>query len=241
MENIDICLICKIMERSSSSPGTLSISREITTLFPDIVIGWLAADLVNSESNPEIWKLLTARCDEIAGTMDEESIRRVPGISAGKQAYRHLGKDPNRYRLSAEALMRRAAKGKGLYSISSAVDALNLASLSSGITIGGFDADKIHGDIELGIGQTGEEFIAIGRGPLNVERLPVYRDKLGVIGNPTSDSERTQITLETKNVLMLITGFYGNDGISPVLHQLKSLLMNYCNSKVCETGYLGNS
>ena len=227
------------MEPSSSSPGTLTISREITDLFPDIVIGWLTADLVNSENNPEIWELLTARCDEIAATMDEEGIRQVPGISAGKQAYRHLGKDPNRYRLSAEALMRRAAKGKGLYSISAAVDTLNLVSLSSGITIGGFDADKIQSDIELGIGHTGEEFIAIGRGPLNVERLPVYRDRLGVIGNPTSDSERTQITLETKNVLMLITGFYGSNGISSVLDQLKSLLTNYCNCKQCETGYLG--
>lgn len=228
------------MQQNSFNSGTLSISLEISALFPDISIGWLNADLVNSENNPEIWKLLSARCDEIAATMDEESIRRVPGISAGKQAYRHLGKDPNRYRLSAEALMRRAAKGKGLYSISAAVDALNLVSLISGITIGGFDADKIVGNIELGIGQTGEEFIAIGRGSLNVERLPVYRDRLGVIGNPTSDSERTQITLETKNVLMLITGFYGNHSISPVLEQLKSLLTNYCGSKECQTGIIGN-
>ncbi len=228
------------MEDNNSWNGTIGIRKEIKDLFPEIVISFLSGSISNGPGNPELWDLIRKRSEEIEGTMDEESIRRVEGISAGKQAYRHLGKDPNRYRLSAEALMRRAVKGKELYSISTAVDSLNLVSLRTGVTIGGFDAQKIEGGIELGIGLPGEEFIAIGRGPLNVENLPVYRDRSGVIGNPTSDSERTQIDLKTGKILMLITGFYGIQGIEEPINQLQSLLKEFCRCVDCKTGTIGN-
>lgn len=229
------------MEASRNWNNTIRIRKEVSQLFPDIVIAYLEGKIKNHAENPELWKLLMQKSEEISGSMDEESIRKVDGISAGKQAYRHLGKDPNRYRLSAEALMRRVVKGKTLYPISTAVDALNLVSLCTGITIGGFDALQVKGNIELGIGLPNEEFIAIGRGPLNVENLPVYRDQLGAIGNPTSDSERTQINLSTSNILMLITGFYGLKGIDQVLDQLKTLLTHFCECTDCKTGIIGSN
>lgn len=240
MENTDIYLNFRTMEVNKIPDISIRIRKEVSDLFPGIVIGFLTGKIRNSQGHPDLRKLLQEMSTEISGSMDEESIRRVEGISAGKQAYRHLGKDPNRYRLSAEALMRRLVKGKELYSISSAVDALNLISLRTGITIGGFDAQEVNGDIELGIGLPGEDFIAIGRGPLNVENLPVYRDRIGIIGNPTSDSERTQINLSTTHILMLITGFYGNKGIDPALDQLKTLLTQFCDCTDCTTGIIGN-
>jgi DNA/RNA-binding domain of Phe-tRNA-synthetase-like protein len=225
------------MEADNQTQPVISIASAVTRIFPDLTIGVLRAAVRNAPGNDRLWDLINRKSEEIEKTMDEESIRKVEGISAGKQAYRQLGKDPNRYRLSAEALMRRVAKGKRLYPISAVVDALNLVSLSTGITIGGFDSAKIIGNVELGIGQPGEEFIAIGRGPLNVDNLPVYRDKTGVIGNPTSDSERTMITMETENILMLITGFYGRKGIQEVLDQLQVLLLEFCECSNCATGF----
>jgi hypothetical protein len=88
----------------------------------------------------------------------------------------------------------------------------------------------------LGIGRHHEEFEAIGRGPLNVEDLPVYRDRRGAIGNPTSDCIRTQIRLSTTHVLMLITGFYGDRGVSGVCDMLGKLLQVYCNGDQIVTG-----
>jgi DNA/RNA-binding domain of Phe-tRNA-synthetase-like protein len=236
--NTDIYLNFRIMEVNKQGTGAIRIQKEISDLFPDIAIGYLEGNIKNTPGDPELWNLLLVRSEEISGSMDEESIRQVEGIRAGKQAYRHLGKDPNRYRLSAEALMRRVVKGKGLYPISTVVDALNLVSLCTGITIGGFDSQKVKGRIELGIGLPGEEFNAIGRGPLNVENLPVYRDFQGVIGNPTSDSERTRITLSTRKILMLITGFYGVSGVDRALDQLESLLTRYCECTECKTGII---
>jgi DNA/RNA-binding domain of Phe-tRNA-synthetase-like protein len=227
------------MEANKKATDIICIGSEVTIQFPEIVVGWLHARITNNIGNPELWNLLVERGAEISSSMDEESIRLVTGISMGKKAYRQLGKDPNRYRLSAEALMRRVLKGKGLNSISSVVDALNLVSLRTGITIGGFDYSQIRGNVSLGIGSFGEEFLAIGRGPLNVEKLPVYRDESGAIGSPTSDSVRTQITLATNQVLMLITGFYGKNGIEEAFLQLNELLVKFCNCTHFETGFIG--
>ena len=92
-------------------------------------------------------------------------------------------------------------RGLELYQIDTLVDLINLVSLSTGYSIGGFDADKIQGDsLELGIGRAEEPFEGIGRGKLNIEGLPVYRDRAGGIGTPTSDNERTKMGLETRQM-----------------------------------------
>ena len=85
-------------------------------------------------------------------------------------------------------------RGIPLYQIDTLVDLINLVSLRTGHSIGGFDTDKIQGThLELGIGKAGEPFEGIGRGVLNIEGLPVYRDSFGGIGTPTSDHERTKM------------------------------------------------
>ncbi len=207
----------------------IGISQEIRIIFPGICIGYLAGLVNNSENQPEVWSLVESRSREIISTLNAESIRRIEGIRLGKQAYRELGKDPNRYRLSAEALMRRLVKGQELFRINTVVDILNLVSLRTGMTIGGFDRTLITGDIELGIGKSGEEFEAIGRGAMNVSQLPVYRDGLGVIGSPTSDCMRTRIRLETHSILMLVTGFYGPVPVEKVIDELAGLYSKHCN------------
>mgnify|MGYP000747919632 CR=1 FL=1 len=84
------------------------------------------------------------------------------------------------------------------YQIDTLVDLINLVSIRYGYSIGGFDADKIQGDtLVLGIGKSGEPYEGIGRGELNIEGMPVYRDAMGGIGTPTSDNERTKLEAGT--------------------------------------------
>ncbi len=103
--------------------------------------------------------------------------------------------------------------------------------MKSGYSIGGFDADKIEGDLVLGVGKADEKFEAIGRGLLNIEGLPVYRDNIGGIGTPTSDEERTKITLETTNLLMIINGYSGKERLPEVTEYAKGLLSSFCEAK----------
>jgi hypothetical protein len=108
-----------------------------------------------------------------------EDINKRIAIAATRRVYKALGKDPNRYRPSAEALCRRIVRDIPVYRVSLLVDIINLVSIRSGFSIGGFDLTKIQGDLRLGVGTAEDEFEAIGRGLLNIEGLPVYRDAVG--------------------------------------------------------------
>ena len=91
------------------------------------------------------------------------------------------------------------------------IDVINLISIETGYSIGGFDLDKIEGDsLILDAGNKEDSFHAIGRGLLNVESLPLYRDRIGGIGTPTSDEERTKLELSTRRLLMLVN-IYGEE------------------------------
>ena len=165
-------------------------------------------------------------------TLTTESLKQLSGIAATRRVYRACGKDPSRYRPASEALIRRMLMGKSLYQIDTLVDLINLASIAYGYSIGGFDADKFDGEIlTLGIGRAGEPYEGIGRGMINIEGLPVYRDATGGVGTPTSDNERTKLTLQTKHLVVLINGYDGNENnVQANAEYIQDLLRKYCHS-----------
>ena len=119
------------------------------------------------------------------------------------------------------------------------VDLINLVSIHSGYSIGGFDEDKIQGDkLILGVGQEGEVYHGIGRGELNIAGLPVYRDAIGGIGTPTSDEERTKISLETTSLPMIINGYSGKDGLLESGQYALDLLQKYNNAKGIKMSFI---
>ena len=92
-----------------------------------------------------LWQEIDAFTQTLRASETADSIKQQPAIAATREAYRRLGKDPSRYRPSAEALRRRLLRGLELYKIDTLVDLINLVSLRTGYSIGGFDADKIQG------------------------------------------------------------------------------------------------
>ena len=184
---------------------------KIRAAAPGLTVVSIEADVTNGPTSDELWQLLERAAADIASVTELADVNRRPAIRATREAYKALGKDPNRYRPSAEALTRRAVRGLGLYRINTLVDLINLLSLQSGYSIGGFDASLIEGPtLTLGAGEKGEPFEGIGRGPLNIHGLPVYRDAVGGIGTPTSDHERTKLSESTTRLLMCIN-IYGEE------------------------------
>ena len=206
------------------------IDKEIRQKINCVKIVTIEARVVNSPSSPEICALLNDLAAEIRGHYPIDTINKRPGIAATRRAYKACGKEPNRYRPSAEALCRRMVKNAPLYFISTLVDIINIVSVKSGYSIGGFDIDKIHGDtLTLGIGHAGEPFEGIGRGPLNIEGMPVYRDRSGGVGTPTSDNERTKIDLSTRRLLICIN-IYGTEmPVDETIALTRSMLERYCS------------
>lgn len=209
----------------------ISVSEQIYQACPRLRLGIISCDVVNTPSDEALWEEIAAEEESLRLSMRMEEIaRRIP-IYETRQAYKKLGKDPNRYRPSAEALCRRILKGYPLYKIDTLVDLINLVSIRTGYSIGGFDAGKIKGDLILGVGKADELFTGIGRGPLNIEGLPVYRDEQGGIGTPTSDDERTKIDLSTTKLLMIKNGYSGEEGLMEAVVYAKDLLEKYATAR----------
>ena len=208
----------------------VSISEEIAKACPDLHVAVVECDVVNTVSDEQLWKEITEVETYIRTSCKLEDINKFPPIKATRQAYKRLGKDPNRYRPSAEALRRRILRELPLYKIDTLVDIINLLSIQSGYSIGGFDAGKIDGDLVLGVGREGEIYHGIGRGELNIAGLPVYRDNQGGVGTPTSDEERTKIDMNTGKLLMIIIGYSGKDGLQEALTYGVSLLTRYVST-----------
>ena len=198
---------------------------------PGLKVVTIEADVYNSPTPQALIDELQAAAEKIKSTYELSMINKRPAVAATRKAYKALGKEPNRYRPSSEALCRRIVKDMGLYYINSLVDLINVVSIASGYSIGGFDVDKISGDtLTLGAGREGEDFEGIGRGALNIASMPVYRDMTGGVGTPTSDNERTKLDLTTKRLLMCIN-IYGEEMPAEETVELsKSLLKKYCNA-----------
>ena len=207
----------------------ISISDEIAKACPELHLMAVQCRVMNTPSNEQLWEDIAKEEASILSSCKIEEINKFPPIQATRQAYKRLGKDPNRYRPSAEALRRRILRGLPLYKIDTLVDVINLLSIQSGYSIGGFDVDKIDGDLLLGVGREGELYHGIGRGELNIEGLPVYRDNQGGVGTPTSDEERTKIELHTEKLLMIINGYSGESGLGDAVAYGVGLLRRYAS------------
>ncbi len=205
---------------------------EIATACPAFVGACLVAKVVNSPFDAHLWEKIETTQAQLRQALTTESLKQQPSIAATRQVYKTLGKDPSRYRPASESLIRRLLQGKNLYQANTLVDLINLASIVHGYSIGGFDTSKIAGSmLKLGVGKVGEPYEGIGRGMLNIEGLPVYRDEQGGIGTPTSDNERTKLTLETSQLLVLINGYDGNEArVRENATFISNLLRAHCQS-----------
>ncbi|HFC01260.1 MAG TPA: hypothetical protein ENJ53_10690 [Phaeodactylibacter sp.] len=209
----------------------ISISPEVKTKCPQLQLGCIQCKLIVTNNYPELLALIQEELSELQQRLTLADIANIPTIQSSRIGYKALGKDPARYRLSAEALLRRVVKGKGLYQVNNVVDLLNLTSVKSGYSIGGYDADKIKGEIILGIGKANEPYEAIGRGGLNIEFLPTFRDEQSAFGSPTSDSTRTMVTPQTTHFLMPIFNFGKHKNLKEVMQGAVSLLEKYAEAK----------
>lgn len=208
------------------------VSQEIKTVCPEFVGACVEAEVVNTPYSEELWKEIEALGSKFREELTTESLKEMTSIAATRRVYKSCGKDPSRYRPASEALIRRVLQGKELYQRDTLVDLINLASIAFGYSIGGFDADKFVGDtLTLGVGREGEPYEGIGRGMLNIAGLPVYRDAAGGVGTPTSDNERTKMTLDTTHLVVLINGYDGNEQrVADNARFIQELIRKYCQS-----------
>lgn len=218
---------------------TIYVSDEIRRACPQFRGAALHAEVRNSAYDEGLWREIDAFSEVYRQRYTLDSIKQMSAIMATRRAYKACGKDPSRYRPAAEALCRRILRGIPLYQIDTLVDLVNLVSIRSGYSIGGFDADRVQGRVlTLGIGRAGEPYEGIGRGVLNIEGLPVYRDAEGGIGTPTSDHERTKMSVETTHLLAIVNAYDGDEAaLREAVAYMQDLLRRFASSDGGEATY----
>lgn len=214
----------------------ITVSADFKAICPNFLGRAIFAEVKNAPTPAGLWDEINALIEKLRKNFSTQTIKERPGIAATRAAYRAMGKDPSRYRPACEQLARRVLQGKGLYSVDTLVDLGNLVSLSCGYSTGAIDADKIGGrKIELGIGLENEAYEGIGRGPLNIANLPVYRDETGAFATPTSDSTRTMLSPATRHLLLLINGYDGDrQNIDRAATLTAELLVKYAQGRNLE-------
>lgn len=201
-------------------------------LWPATRVGCLQYRVKVEKKNEELWKYL--KKDIFRKTKDEifdYGVNEIPNIKESRAAYRAFGKDPSRYRVSSEALIRRIGQGKGLYEVNTVVDVNNLISIESGFSAGSYDVEKLGDRLVFRIGKKGETYQGIGKDEVNIEALPVLSDEEGAIGSSTSDSRRAMITEDAREVLTLIYSFSDNQDLEKAMESGKKYLEAYAKAE----------
>lgn len=189
----------------------ITITNEILDKLPDfnIIAYTMDVKVTNSDITDEAIKIYESKIKEEYSIPE---ILNIPLIKQARDGYKILGKDPSRYRLACESLLRRLVKGFGLYRINNVVDVGNMLSIELHRSTAVLDLDKLKGDIHIRLGRENDEYYGIGRGQINVSNIPIYVDEISPFGSTTSDTDRTKITENTKSILLFIICF-GNDFI----------------------------
>lgn len=156
--------------------------------------------------------------------LENKNVTDLPGIQEWRKVFKMLGKDPNRYRPSCEALIRRVQKQNYLNPVQSAIDINNFFSLQYQVPIGIYDLDRLTGPVEIRIGRKGEEYNGLNGRINSLEHLIIACDQQGPFGSPFVDSERSPVTEKTTNALQII---YLRPSIEPAAaEKLTESLMN---------------
>jgi DNA/RNA-binding domain of Phe-tRNA-synthetase-like protein len=211
----------------------VTIDEALKKKCPRVALGCVTAVVEAPAAPPELTALMNKRVDEILKLPFPRGVLESAEITATRAAYKALGKDPARYRGSAEALLRRVIAGKGLPQINAVVDVINLVSVESRLSIGLYDLANVNGDVIFRAGRAGETYKGIGKYDLNLEGLPVFCDAIGPHGSPTSDSERTMVTSATKNVVAIIISFSGADALARWNPRMVECMETYAAGREC--------
>ncbi|WP_289302405.1 B3/B4 domain-containing protein [Sporofaciens musculi] len=210
----------------------LQIDQNMKALWPATRVGCFQYQVQVEKKNEEMWTYL--KKDIFKRTKDaifDYGINEIPNIKESRQAYKAFGKDPSRYRVSSEALIRRIGQGKGLYEVNTVVDVNNLISIQSGFSAGSYDASKIGKELIFRVGREYETYKGIGKDEIKIDGLPVLADDEGAIGSSTSDSERAMITGDTTEVLTLIYSFSENQDLERAMEYGSAYLEKYAGAK----------
>jgi DNA/RNA-binding domain of Phe-tRNA-synthetase-like protein len=154
-------------------------------------------------NDPDLTEELRSTTDALASEHRGRNPSEIPGVEKARKLYRSVGIDPTRRRPSSEALLRRVLRGKPFPRVNTLVDCVNLLSVRFLLPYGLYDLGTLRPPIEFRMGKEGEWYAGIRKDRVGLKGKPALFDREGPFGNPTSDSDRAKITLQTTAALVV--------------------------------------
>ena len=213
----------------------VAIDESLQEVYPEIRLGVLRfqADVKGPEN--DFWSYMDNEVlPQVRASIEGKEWNEIQGIKGSRAAYKAFGRNPGRYRVSSESLIRRVRRGDELYHINSVVDVNNLISVKSGLSVGSYDLGQIHGAIMLRKAEKGEGYTGIGKAFLDMENMLVLADNDGIFGSSMSDSTRAMVTESAKDILVVVYCFEDDIDLSTLLAEAKSSFEQYADVKDAE-------
>ena len=210
----------------------IKIDDQLYSVYPDIRLGLLQFQADVKESDKNFWECMNHKVlPQVQKTIEGKQWNEIPGVKGSRAAYKAFGRNPGRYRVSSEALLRRVRRGDALYTINSVVDVNNLLSIESGLSVGSYDLDQIHGTITFRKAEKGEGYTGIGKDFLDMENMLVLADEEGIFGSSMSDSTRAMVKEQTKNVLLVLYCFEKDIDLLALLEKAQVYFQRFADAK----------
>jgi len=191
----------------------LAIESSLTIKYPGLQALLRGIDEVTiARTTGPLEQLKQEIMNEIKSKYTLESLKDVQLFRAYRDFFWRAGIDPTKVRPAAEALIRRILANKQIPTINTLVDAYNLASIKTGVALAAFDRKELQGTLSMRAAKQGEEFLGIGMSKpmrLNGGEIIVHDDEKLVAVYPYRDVERSKVTEQTKNIMLMVCGCPG--------------------------------
>ena len=213
----------------------VTIDKELFSVYPEIRLGLLRFSADVKAPDDHFWEYMNAEVmPQVRSGVEGKAWSEIPGIKGSRAAYKAFGRNPGRYRVSSEALIRRVRRGDELYHINSVVDVNNLISVKSGLSVGSYDLGQVHGAIKLRKADHSEGYTGIGKDFLDMENMLVLADDVGIFGSSMSDSTRAMVTDSATDILVVIYCFEDDIDLDALLREAVSAFGRFAGAEDVE-------
>lgn len=214
----------------------VKIDNKLYETYSDIRLGLLQFKADVKESDDNFWEYMNHEVQpQVKKAIEGKEWNQISGVKGSRAAYKAFGRNPGRYRVSSEALLRRVRRGDDLYHINSIVDVNNLISIESGLSVGSYDLSHTQGTITFRKAETGEGYTGIGKNFLDMENMLVLADDEGIFGSSMSDSTRAMVTEETTDVLVVIYCFENEIDLQALLDKAQADFQKFADIQDIES------
>lgn len=214
----------------------VKIDPRLWKVYPEIRLGVMQFTAAVQGPDTQFWTHMDKEIlPQVRQAIEDKEWGEIPGIRGSRAAYKAFGRNPGRYRVSSEALIRRVRRGEELYHINSVVDVNNLLSVKSGLSVGSYDSDKLHGTVTLRRAEADEGYTGIGKNFIDMENMLVLADDEGIFGSSMSDSTRAMVTEKTHHVLVVVYCFENSIDLPALLEDGKKAFADFAGVQDAET------